>query len=520
MAEKRTTGKLSIQDTMINLDHGKMPPQATDIEEAVLGALMMEKDAIEQVMDLLSPDSFYKETHQKIYKAILNLSTHLQPIDILTVTEELRKRGELEEIGGPFYITQLTSKIASAAHVEFHGRIVAQKHIQRELIRVSSEIQKRAYDESIDVNDLIDYSESSLLQVSEGNIKNQTVKLDAILRTAINEIEIASKTATGLNGVPSGFTEIDRITAGWKPGNLIIIAARPAMGKTAFTLSMARNIAIDHKRPIAFFSLEMSSVELVTRLIISETGLEGEKIKRGRLESYEWQALMEKAGVLEKAPIFIDDTPGISIFELRAKARRLKKQYDISCIFVDYLQLMTGPPETRGNREQEVSMISRSLKSIAKELNIPIITLSQLNRSVETRGGNKKPQLSDLRESGAIEQDADMVMFIHRPEYYGIFGDDTPGSDTRGLAEIIIAKHRSGAVGEVKLRFKKELAKFVDWEEIDTGGGMPENDSSSSRVYKLSSKINNEEANSNADELHADFTFDPNKSFDAGDVPF
>lgn len=516
MAESRNLNKISAQDAFLNIDHGKMPPQAIDLEEAVLGALMMEKDSIEQVMDILVPESFYKAAHQKIYKAIVDLSMNLQPIDILTVTDALRKKGELDEVGGPFYITQLTTQIASAAHVEYHGRIVAQKHIQRELIRVSSEIQRKAFDDSIDVNDLIDYSESSLFQVSEGNIKNQTTKIDSIIRAAIGEIEEAAKSPDGLNGVPSGFTGIDRITSGWKPGNLIIIAARPAMGKTAFTLSMARNIAVDFKKPIAFFSLEMSSVELVTRLIISETGLPGEKIKRGRLEQYEWVLLEEKIKNLEAAPMFIDDTPGISIFELRAKARRLKKQFDIQCIFIDYLQLMTGPVESRGNREQEVSAISRSLKAIAKELGLPIVTLSQLNRSVETRGGNKRPQLSDLRESGAIEQDADMVMFIHRPEYYGITVDEDQNS-TVGMAEIIISKHRSGAVGDVKLRFKKELAKFVDFEDTDLANFSGGDDNGSEII--LQSSMNKHEHGStvtNPDEN----AFDPSKDFDGGNAPF
>jgi len=520
MAEKRNFNKGPKQDNYVNLDFGKMPPQATDLEEAVLGAIMLEKDAIEHVMDLLSPASFYKEAHQKIYKCIVELSSNLQPIDILTVTEELRRKSQLDEVGGPFYITQLTSKIASAAHVEYHGRIVAQKFIQRELIRVSSEIQRKAFDESQDVDDLIDFSESSLLQISEGNIKNQTVRIDEVIRSAISEVEKAAKTPEGLNGMPSGFTELDRMTSGWKPGNLVILAARPAMGKTAFVLSMARNMTMDHNKAIAFFSLEMSATELATRLIISETGISGEKIKKGRLEQYEWQALMEKSGILEKAPIFIDDTPGISIFELRAKARRLKKQYDIGCIFIDYLQLMTGPPETRGNREQEVSTISRNLKGIAKELELPIITLSQLNRSVETRGGSKKPQLSDLRESGAIEQDADMVMFINRPEYYGITVDEE-GNSTIGMAEIIIAKHRAGAVGEVRLRFKKELAKFVDFEDTDLANFATAEDVPSGGGITLPSSMNEESKKDfSSANTSQDFDFDPNKSFDGGEAPF
>jgi replicative DNA helicase len=424
-------------------EYGKIPPQALELEETVLGAVMLEKDALITIIDLLKPESFYKESHQKIFSSILKLSLEEKPIDILTVTEELRKAKELDTVGGAFYITSLTSRVSSAAHIEYHARIIAQKFIQRELIRISTEIQNRSYDESTDVDDLLDFSEKELFNIAEGNIKKETLRINVLIKEAINQIEEAGKREDNLSGIPSGFTKIDRITSGWQNSDLIIIAARPSMGKTAFVLSMTRNMAVEHKRPVAVFSLEMSSLQLVNRLIVSETKLPSERIRNGKLHDYEWEQLEIKIKNLVDAPIFIDDTPAISIYELRAKCRRLKMQHDVGIIIIDYLQLMTGTSDTRGNREQEVSTISRSLKAIAKELNVPIIALSQLNRAVETRGGTKRPQLSDLRESGAIEQDADMVLFIHRPEYYGFF-EDEEGNSNLGIAEIIIAKHRNG----------------------------------------------------------------------------
>jgi replicative DNA helicase len=449
----------------LNIDYGRIPPQAVDLEEAVLGAIMIEKDAVIAVLDILKPPSFYKEAHQKIYQAIVDLSVAQQPIDILTVTELLKKRGQLDEIGGPGYITQLTGRVASAAHLDFHARIIAQKFIQRELIRVTSDIQMKAYDESLDVDELLDSSERALFEIAEGNIKKETAKLNLLIKDAIQQIEEASKREDSLSGVPSGFTKLDRLTSGWQKSDLVIIAARPSMGKTAFVLSMARNMAVEHKRPLAIFSLEMASLQLVNRLIVAETELPSDRIRNGRLEPWEWEQLDYKIKSLVDAPIYIDDTPAISIFELRAKCRRLKNLYKIQAIIIDYLQLMSGPPEAKGNREQEVSSISRALKGIAKELNVPIIALSQLNRSVELRTGNKRPQLSDLRESGAIEQDADLVLFIHRPEKYGIDVDEA-GNSMKGLAEIIIAKHRNGPIGEVWLKFKDDFARFSDLEEV------------------------------------------------------
>ena len=458
--KKNTVSKMTIEQ--INAQYGKLPPQAIEVEEAVLGALMLERDAYVTVADIVDTESFYKEEHQKIFDAIKNLSTHEKPVDLLMVTQELKNRNQLDEIGGPGYITQLTRRVASAAHIEFHARIIAQKYIQRQLIQASSEIQAKSYDETIDVDDLIDFSETSIFKVAEGNIKKETVPIRPVLKEAVDLIELARHRKDGLNGVPSGFTALDRITSGWQKTDLVIVAARPSMGKTAFVLSMARNMAVDHKQSVGIFSLEMSSLQLVNRLISSETELGSQKIKNGRLEDWEWEHLHRKISKLDNAPIFIDDTPALSIFEFRAKCRRLKMQHDINIVIVDYLQLMTAGIDMRGSREQEVSNISRSLKAIAKELNIPIIALSQLNRSVESREG-KRPQLSDLRESGAIEQDADIVTFIHRPEYFGITEDDS-GNSLIGVAELIIAKHRNGATGDVHLSFRKELAKFADME--------------------------------------------------------
>ncbi len=466
MAEKRTyTPKKT--SPKVDLEVGKMPPQALEIEEAVLGALMLEKDAFTAVGEILKPECFYKDTHQKIYAAIQTLNAKDRPVDMLTVTEELRNLSLLEEVGGAFFITQLTGRVASAAHIEYHARIIWQKYLQREVIRISSEIQTKAYDDSIDVDDLLDESESSFFKLSQGNMKKGVMQINPIIDEAIEMIKLASQREDGMSGVPSGFHELDRITSGWQKTDMIVIAARPAMGKTAFVLSMARNMALDFGQAVAVFSLEMGNVQLVNRLIVAETELPAEKIKKGNLASYEWEQLDHKIQNLIDAPIYIDDSAGLSIFELRAKARRLKKEHDIQVIIIDYLQLMNANGMNAGSRQEEVSLISRSLKGLAKELNIPIIALSQLNRGVEGRAGaeGKRPQLSDLRESGAIEQDADMVCFIHRPEYYRIT-EDEQGNSLIGIGEIIVAKHRNGATGDVRLRFRAELARF---ENPETG---------------------------------------------------
>jgi replicative DNA helicase len=461
---KPTSKQPILQDMM----PGKLPPQAVELEEAVLGALMLDKNAVAEVIDLLQPESFYYDSHQKIFKAIHALFHQTQPIDILTVTQQLRKSGDLELAGGAYYITQLTNRVASAANIEYHSRIVLQKFIQRELIRISSDIIKDAYEETSDVLELLDRAERNLFSIAESNIRRKYEDMHSLISKAIKEVEIASKQESGVTGVPSGFTELDRVTAGWQKSDLIIVAARPGMGKTAFTLSLAKNAAVKFNKPVAFFSLEMSSIQLVNRMIAAETEISTEKLRKGELADYEWQQLNMKVTPLTNAPIFIDDTPALSVFELRAKCRRLASEKKISLIIIDYLQLMTGGGDNKnGNREQEISHISRSLKSIAKELSVPIIALSQLSRAVESRAGqSKRPQLSDLRESGAIEQDADMVMFIYRPEYYGLTEteDNLP---TTNLAEIIVAKNRNGALKTVNLKFIGHLTKFTDMNEFD-----------------------------------------------------
>ncbi|MBT3646724.1 MAG: replicative DNA helicase [Flavobacteriales bacterium] len=450
-------------------EYGKLPPQAVDLEEAVLGALMLDKEALTDVIDILKKQSFYKEDHQIIFDAIVDLFQRSEPIDILTVTQELKKRGELDVVGGAFYIAQLTNRVASSANVEFHARIIAQKHIQRELIKISSDTIKQAYDESVDVFDLLDSAEAGLFEVAEGNIRRSYEDMTKLLSKAVKHIEEISKN-DGTSGIPSGFTNLDRVTGGFQPSDMVVLAARPGMGKTAFVLSLARNAAVDYKKPIALFSLEMSSLQLANRLIASETEISAEKLKKGTLEPYEWEQLRARIGKLTVAPIYINDTPGLSVFELRAQCRRLKAEKDIQMVIIDYLQLMTASGDGKGNREQEISTISRAIKGIAKELNVPIIALSQLSRAVETRGGDKKPMLSDLRESGAIEQDADMVMFIYRPEYYSIDVDEE-GNSTSGMAELIIAKHRNGSTEDVKIRFQNHLARFVNWENDNFDSG-------------------------------------------------
>ncbi|RDC64161.1 replicative DNA helicase [Adhaeribacter pallidiroseus] len=449
----------------ITVGLGKVPPQSLDLEEAVLGALMLEKDALTTVIDILKPQSFYKDAHQKIFKAILALFDKSEPIDILTVTQQLREDGELEFVGGPYYIMNLTTRINSAANVEFHARIITENSIKRDLISISSEVEKRAFEDTTDVFDLLDYAEKSLFEVSEANIRKNFDDMRSLMHKAIKELEEKKNQKEGLTGVPSGFTALDRVTSGWQPSDLVILAARPAMGKTAFVVSAMRNAAVDFRKPVAIFSLEMSSLQLVNRLISAEAELEGEKIKKGNLADYEWAQLNHKISRLSEAPIFIDDTPGLSIRELRTKCRRLKAQHDIQMIIIDYLQLMTGNEGKGGggNREQEIASISRALKMLAKELSVPVIALSQLSRAVETRGGDKKPQLSDLRESGSIEQDADMVIFLYRPEYYGITEDET-GNPTQGVGEVIIAKHRNGSIGSVNLKFIGKFTKFGDLE--------------------------------------------------------
>ncbi|MFD0793741.1 replicative DNA helicase [Mucilaginibacter litoreus] len=445
---------------------GKLPPQAVDLEEAVLGALMLEKDALSSVIDVLKPEVFYKDNHQKIFNAIRILFEKTSPVDILTVTAQLRQQGELEMVGGAYYITELTNRVASAANIEYHSRIIIQKFIQRELIRISTDIVSNAYEDTSDVFDLLDKAEKNLFEIAQNNLRRDSRKMDDLMHEALRDIEALKDKKDGLTGVASGFTELDRMTSGWQKSDLVIIAARPAMGKTAFVLSCARNAAVDFAKPVVVFSLEMSSVQLVNRLISGETEIEQEKIRKGSLEEWEWQQIHSKIGRLEQAPLIIDDTPSLNIFEFRAKCRRLKSQHDIQLIIIDYLQLMQGKADGKGggNREQEIGSISRALKTVAKELNVPVIALSQLSRAVENRpGGSKRPMLSDLRESGSIEQDADMVLFLYRPEYYGLDVDED-NNPTQGVGEVIIAKHRNGETGRVRLKFVGKYVKFQDLE--------------------------------------------------------
>jgi replicative DNA helicase len=451
---------------------GKVQPQALQLEEAVLGALMLDKDAMPTVLDLLRPDSFYSEAHQYIYKAILELFRTSKPIDLLTVTEELRRMGAIEAIGGAYYLVELTNRVGSAANIEYHARIIAQKHIQRELIKVSTSIIRDAYEDTTDVFDLLDKAEQNLFGITETNLTRSFEAMSTLSSKLLKQIESLSNKGDGLTGIPTGFTDFDRLTSGLQPSDLIIVAARPAMGKTACTLSLARNAAMDFGKPVAFFSLEMSNLQLVQRLISMEAEISSSKLRAGQLDSHEWQQLHAAIERMSKAPIYIDDTPGINVFELRAKCRRLKAQHDIQLIVIDYLQLMSGHSDNRnGNREQEISGISRALKSLAKELQVPVIALSQLSRAVETRGGSKKPQLSDLRESGAIEQDADIVCFLYRPEYYQIMEDEN-GNSTKGIAQILVSKHRNGSLGEISMRFLGEFSRFVDADNFTFGTGQ------------------------------------------------
>lgn len=463
---------IGVQELSVQL--GKLPPQAIDLEEVVLGALMLEKDALTAVIDILKPESFYKEGHIKIYEAIVMLFNKSEPVDLLTVTAQLRKNGTLEIAGGAYQVANLTTRVNSAANIEYHARIITEQSIKRELIKISAEVQEDAFEDTKDVFELLDKTEQALFEISESHIRKNYVDMQTLMHEAILEIEARKDHQDGLTGVPSGFNELDRVTAGWQKSDLVIIAARPGMGKTAFVVTALRNAAVDFSTPVAIFSLEMSSIQLVNRMISGEAEIESDKIKKGNLADHEWEQLVHKTNRLTQAPIFIDDTPGLSILELRAKCRRLKAQHDVQLIVIDYLQLMSGDSSKSGgggNREQEIGSISRALKGIAKELNVPVIALSQLSRAVETRGGDKRPQLSDLRESGSIEQDADIVMFLYRPEYYDIT-EDEEGLPTTGMGEVIIAKHRNGSLENVKLKFIGRYTKFGNLDGSSIGGGF------------------------------------------------
>lgn len=469
----RRKGSIDLSSMM----YGKVPPQAKDLEEAVLGAIMLEKSAFDTVVEILKPECFYVDAHQRIYRAMQGLQQKNQPIDILTVVEELRMREELDLVGGPYYVTRLTNSVVSSANIETHSRIILQKFIQRELIRISGEIISDSYEDSTDVFDLLDEAESKLFEITNNHLRKNFDSIDSVLVKTVQRIEDMRNRDEDITGVPSGFASLDRVTYGWQNTDLIILAARPSVGKTAFALNLARNASLNATKPtpVAVFSLEMSASQLVQRILSAESEIWLEKIARGKLEDHEMKQLYAK-GIqrLAKAPIFIDDTAALNIFELRAKCRRLKNKHNIGLIIIDYLQLMSGTGERNSNREQEISKISRDLKGLAKELQVPIIALSQLSREVEKRkDGDKMPQLSDLRESGAIEQDADMVMFLYRPEYYNITSDEM-GESNKGETHVRIAKHRNGSLETIKLRALLHIQKFADWES-DSNFGMGDN---------------------------------------------
>lgn len=459
----------------VNNNSIHMQPQAVDIEKMVLGALMVDKDAFSIVSEILHPETFYEPRSQKIYKAIQTLSLNEDPVDIMTVVEELKREGTLDDIGGAGYILELSERVASSAHIEYHAKILAQKYFARQLISFASVIETKAFDETVDVDELMQEAEGSLFELSQKNMRQDYTQIDPVVKQAVEILQKAAANKGGLTGIPTGYAKLDDYTSGWQRSDLVIIAGRPAMGKTSFALSLAKNIAVDYDTPIAFFSLEMNNVQLVNRLISNVCEIEGKKILNGQLDDEEWKRLDKNVRKLQAAPIYIDDTPGMSIFELRTKARRLVREKGVQVIMIDYLQLMNANGARFGSRQEEVSTISRSLKGLAKELDIPVLALSQLNRTVEGREGidGKRPQLSDLRESGAIEQDADMVLFVHRPEYYRIFTDEK-GNDLHGKAQIIIAKHRKGGTGDVLLNFRGEFTRFenpTDSDKSPIGGG-------------------------------------------------
>ncbi len=450
-----------------SLVYGKVPPQAPELEEAVLGASMLEKDTFAQVLEIIqSEDCFYVDAHQKIYSAMRRLFDKGTPVDLLTITEELRKTNELEIVGGAYFLTKLTMSVLSSAHVEAHARLVMEKFIQRELIRISGSVISEAYEDSTDVFDLLDKAESGLYEITDKHLRKNFKSLQEVLVKTIEEIDESRKKTEDVNGVPSCYAALDRITGGWQKTDLIILAARPAVGKTAFTLNLAMNAAMHSSKPfpVALFSLEMGAGQIVKRMLSAVSEVSMNSITKGKMAEHEFIQMSQRMTKLSQAKIFIDDQAALNIFELRAKARRLKQKHGIEMILIDYLQLMQASVEKGGNREQEISKISRDLKALAKELEVPIIALSQLNRSVETRKESKVPQLSDLRESGAIEQDADLVMFLYRPEYYGLENDEM-GETIEGETHISIAKHRNGSTGTVKVQFIKEYQKFVDMED-------------------------------------------------------
>ena len=487
MAEERKRRSSRRNDSvdleMLGLEVGNKPPQALDVEEAVIGSMLIEPNCVDEAMEELTPSCFYDEKHRMIFTAISALVNEHSSVDVLTVTQKLKSQGNLEIIGGPVALARLSQKVGAAAHVEYYIKILKQKCIQRELITASYDILRKAYDETVNVDDLIDISQTKIFAAIQNNVRRDVQEIGSVYNQAINDIERLQET-TGISGVPSGYRSIDDITFGWQPSDLIILAARPSVGKTAFVLNIARNAAVQYNMPVAFFSLEMPSIQLVKRLMVSESGLSAEKIKGGqKLADYEWKQLEEKCKNLAKSPLYIDDTPSLPVMEFRSKVKRLVKQKGVRLVIVDYLQLMQGPSELRGMREQEVAAISRTLKATAKEMNVPIIALSQLSRNaVQRTGGNNRPQLSDLRESGSIEQDADMVIFIHRLDYQGL----SENVEDKGKTQIIIAKHRNGEIADIDMMFKASEVKFVEMQETLV--------SQAERMSAVPSRMNDEDS--------------------------
>jgi replicative DNA helicase len=449
-------------DTPAQERGGRIPPQAVDVEQAVLGAMLIEAEAIPRAIELLQEDSFYDGRHRRIFGALLSLFERNNPVDLITVSEELKRRGDIEDVGGGAYLTDLTLQVASAANVEHHARIIAEKALLRKMIETMTMLVGSAYETGSDAFELLDKAESEIFRISESQLRRAGLSMKEVVKQTLESLEAVHGNEGGITGVPTGFTRLDQMTGGWQKTDLIIIAARPSMGKTAFSLSMARNAAL-HPRDgvgVAIFSLEMGAQQLAQRLLTSEARIDAQAARTGRMNDRDWASLARAAGTLSEAPIYIDDTPSLNVLELRAKCRRLKAEHDIGLVIVDYLQLMHGTGSSKNsNREQEIAQISRSLKALAKELNVPVIALSQLSRAVEQRGGDKRPQLSDLRESGSIEQDADVVAFIYRAERYGITVDEN-GNSTQGIGEIIIGKQRNGPVGDVQLAFVDQYARF------------------------------------------------------------
>ncbi len=448
----------------------KLPPQNLEAEQAVLGAVLIENDAINKVVDILSPDDFYKEAHRKIYQAMLGMFDSGEAIDLVTLTNALRGNKTMDAVGGASYLSTLVSLVPTAANVKNHAKIVREKAILRKLIHSATDIITQGYDESTtgrSVETILDQAEKSIFEITQNKIGEPFVPLRKIVSHSFAIVEQLYERKEMVTGLPTGFVEIDRMTSGFQPSDLIIVAGRPSMGKTALCLNIAAHAAMDHGKTIAVFSLEMAKEQLVMRMLCSEARVDAHKLRTGYLAKEDWSPLSNAAGRLAEAPIFIDDTAALSVLEMRAKARRLKAEHGLDLIIVDYLQLMRGHADS-DNREQEISTISRSLKALAKELHVPVIALSQLNRAVETRGKDKRPMLADLRESGAIEQDADVILFIYRDEVYNKCECPRDGEclcGRRGIAEVIIGKQRNGPVGKVDLTFISSYTRFENTEK-------------------------------------------------------